>query len=91
MSLILLDAVIKTITTAVVAGKTNGTYVVTIGTLDVTLYVVKSGLEASLYTTLASAVVGGKLSFTAFGGQFVSGSVTTYQLVAPQGLTYTAA
>lgn len=85
------NAVIKTITTAAVAGKTDGKYVVTIGTLDVNLFVKKSALEASVYTALAGAAVGGRLSFTAFGGQNVSGGVTTYQLVAPQALTYTAA
>ncbi len=85
------DAVIKTISKAVVANKTDGSYVVTIGTQDVTLFVKKSALEDSVYTTLASVAVGGKLSFTAFGGQYVSNSVATYQLVAPQALTYTPA
>lgn len=87
------DAVLKTITTAVVAGKTNGTYVVTIGSIDVTLYVNNSGLDASIYTALASAVAGGKLSFTAFGGQYYNKTtqVATYQLVAPQTMTFTPA
>jgi hypothetical protein len=84
-------AVLKTITKAVVAGTTDGTYVVTIGTLDVTLFVKKTSLEADVYTKLAAAKVGDTLAFTAFGGQYVSNKVATYQLVAPQGLTVTAA
>ena len=93
------DAVIKTITQAVVPTGTtkDGKYVLTVTlpdttTLDVSFFVKKSGLDASVYSALASAVVGGKLSFTAFGGQNVSGGVTSYQLITPQaGMTYTVA
>jgi DNA/RNA endonuclease YhcR with UshA esterase domain len=84
-------AVIKTISKAVVAGSTDGNYVLTIGTLDVTLFVKKTALAPSVYTALAAAKVGDSLAFTAFGGQYVSNSVATYQLVAPQNVVVTAA
>jgi hypothetical protein len=84
-------AVIKTITKAAVAGTTDGSYVLTINSFDVTFFVKKTALAAGVYTALATAKVGDSLAFTAFGGQFVSSGTATYQLVAPQNVVVTPA
>lgn len=84
----LTDGVVKTITTAVAAGKTNGTYVVTVGgTVDVTVYVNKSGLAAADYTAFAAVAVGGKLSLNGFSGCYK----TAYQIVNPSNVVFTPA
>ena len=83
----LTDAVVKTVKTAVVAGKTDGTYVVTVGAVDVTVFVKKSGLAAADYTAFGTVVVGGKLSLNGFGGCYN----TSYQIVNPSNVVFTPA
>ena len=81
------DAVVKTITTAVVAGKTNGTYVITVGTTDMTLYVNKASLDAAVYTTMGTVAVGGKISLKGFVGCYK----TSMQIVNPSAIVFTPA
>lgn len=78
---------IKAIKTAVVAGKTNGSYTLTVGTTDMTLYVNKASLAADVYTTMATVAVGGKLSLNGFVGCYNA----NMQIVNPSNLVYTAA
>jgi hypothetical protein len=80
-------ASLTTIKTAVVAGKTNGTYILTKNDVALTLYVNKAGLEAAVYTALASAVVGNTISLNGFVGCYN----TAMQIVNPSSIVVTAA